>query len=222
MSDPSPAPQPSPLEMILADKRSIFDTGFPPVVFVVVNALTGLTPAAIAAVALSVLFIVERLIRRRPLLNAVAGLLGTGIAVGIALKSGSASGYFVPKAIQNAVYALVFLGSIAVRRPLSAIIARFAQAHEGGRGSYYELRAVRRAHAEVTAAFGALFALRAVLYVIFIAQGKTGLLATVSLILGYPAFAVVAFASYRLLPKRLDTFGAPPAPSAKAAPEPPL
>ena len=138
--------------------------------------------------------------------------------MGIALKSGSASGYFVPKAIQNAVYALVFFGSILVRRPLSALIARFAQSHGP---EWYELRTVRRAHAEVTAAFGALFALRAVLYVIFIAQGKTGLLATVSLILGYPAFAVVAFASYRLLPKRLDTLGAPPAPTAKVAPEPP-
>ena len=41
----------------------------------------------------------ERLIRRRPVTNAIGGLLGTGLAVFIALRSGSAEGYFVPRMI---------------------------------------------------------------------------------------------------------------------------
>ncbi len=209
VSAPSPAPPPTPLEMILADRRSLLDTGLPPIVFVTVNAFAGLRPAAIAAVALAALFIVERLVRRTPVMSAVGGLLGTGIAVAIALRSGSASGYFVPRAIQNAVLALVFLGSIVVRRPLAALIYRAMQSHDR---AWYELAPVRRAFAEVTAAFAGLFALRAVLYTIFIAQGKDGLLATAALVLGWPAFALVGLAAYRLLPRRLDALGAPDRP----------
>lgn len=218
MSAPSSAPPPTPLEMILSDRRSLLDTGLPPIVFVTVNAFAGLRPAAIAAVVLAALFIVERLVRRTPVMSAVGGLLGTGIAVAIALRSGSASGYFVPRAIQNGVLALILLGSIVIRRPLAAVLARAMQGHDG---AWYELAPVRRAYAEATAAFAALFALRAVLYTVFILQSKTGLLATVALVFGWPAFAIVGFACYRLLPRRLARHGAPPRPVEPASPTDP-
>ena len=51
--------------------------------------------------------------RREPLTNAVGGILGTGLAVFIALRTGSASGYFVPRALQNAGLALAFCGSVS-------------------------------------------------------------------------------------------------------------
>ena len=76
--------------------------------FVAVNAIADLNTAAIVAVALSIVVAVFRAIRREPLTNAVGGILGTGLCVFIALRTGSASGYFVPRAIQNAGLALAF------------------------------------------------------------------------------------------------------------------
>ena len=99
-ADPPPRP-PSPLEL-LGDRRAIVDTGLGPVAFVTINALSDLDTAAIAAVAISVVVAAYRAIRRHPLTNAIGGVLGTGLAVFIALRTGSASGYFVPRALQNA------------------------------------------------------------------------------------------------------------------------
>ena len=103
MRPPSPADDgpPSPFEL-LNDRRAIVDTGLGPVAFVTVNALAGLNTAAAVAVGLQILIAIERLIRRRPVTNAIGGLLGTGIAVFIALRSGSVEGYFVPRMIYAA------------------------------------------------------------------------------------------------------------------------
>ena len=48
---------------------------------------------------------VERLIRRRPVINAIAGLLGTGLAAFIALRTGKAEGYFVPRMLYQSALA---------------------------------------------------------------------------------------------------------------------
>src|SRR5215218_10488393 len=103
---------------MLRDRRAIVDTGVGPVAFVTVNALAGLEPAAAVAVGIQLVITAERLIRRRPATNAVGGLLGTGLAVFIALRSGSAEGYFVPRMIYAAVLSLVFAASVVVRGPL--------------------------------------------------------------------------------------------------------
>src|SRR5919199_5935619 len=118
---PPPIP-PSPLEL-LRDRRAIVDTGLGPVAFVTVNAFAGLEAAAIVAVALSLLVATERLVRRRPVTNAVGGLLGTGLALFIPLRTGSAKGFFVPRMLYAAALALVLLASVAVRRPLIGGIA---------------------------------------------------------------------------------------------------
>lgn len=207
---PDPAHPPSPLEM-LRDRRAIVDTGVGPVAFVSVNALAGLETAAAVAVAVQVLIAAERLIRRRPVTNAIGGLLGTGLAVFIALRSGSAEGYFVPRMIYAAVLAVVFAGSVAVRRPLVGILI----------GAVYRAPSewinhprVRRAFGEVTLAWAGLFAFRAAVYAVLIAAGKAGWLAVASVAMGWPAFLLLLFVSYRYVPWRLARLGAPPRPEA--------
>ena len=64
--------------------------------------------AAWIAVGLAFVVAIERLVRRKPVTNAIGGVLGTGLAVFIALRSGQASGYFVPRMIYAAALALLF------------------------------------------------------------------------------------------------------------------
>jgi hypothetical protein len=196
---------------MLRDRRAIVDTGLGPVAFVSVNAVAGLETAAAVAVAIQIVIAAERLIRHRPVTNAVGGLLGTGLAVFIALRSGSAEGYFVPRMIYAAVLALVFAGSVAVRRPLVGILI----------GAVYRAPSewvnhprVRRAFAEVTLAWAGLFTFRAAVYAVLIAAGKAGWLAVASVTMGWPAFLLLLFASYRYVPMRLRQLGAPPRPEA--------
>ena len=94
----------------------------PVAVFVVVNIVTSLQPALIAALAAGVLIAVMRLIRRQPLQPAISGLFGVGIAAFIAYRTGEARGFYLPGLIYSAVLTLAFLVSVLVRWPLAGVI----------------------------------------------------------------------------------------------------
>lgn len=197
--------QPSPLDL-LRDRRAIVDTGLGPLAFVIVNAIAGLHAAAAVAVGISLVLMVERLARRRPVTNAVGGLLGTGLAAFIALKTGKPEGYFVPRALYQAALALVFAGSVAIRRPLVGyVVAGLYRAPM----SWAAHPMVRRGMGEVTMAWAALFGLRAAIYAVLIATGQVGWLAAASIVMGWPAFGLLLWGSYRYAPRRLAQLGAP-------------
>jgi hypothetical protein len=211
-----PEHPPSPLDL-LRDKRAILDTGAGPVAFVFVYAIFGLNTAAAVAVGLGVVLFLERLIRRKPVVNAIGGLLGTGLAAFIAVRSGRPEGYFVPRMLVQLAYAVVFAGSVLIRQPLTGfIIATLYRADPGWR----QLPAVRRVMTELTLAWAALFAIRAAVYLFLIVTGRVGLLAAASIVMGWPAFGLLMFASYRLTPKRLKQLGAPPPRAEAPDPQP--
>jgi hypothetical protein len=203
---PEPPKPPSPMD-ILRDPRALVDTGLGPVVFVTVNALADLESAAIVAVAISVVIALYRAVRREPLTNAVGGVLGTGLAVFIALRTGSASGFFVPRAFQNAGLAVAFWGSIAFRRPLVGFIV--APLYHFPTGWYRDPR-VRRAFSEGTAAFAIVFTVRAVVYTVLILLEREGALAGAVVVLGWPAFLGALWFCYRYIPRRLTQMGVDP------------
>lgn len=207
MADPERRP-PSPLDM-LRDPRVLVDTGLGPVAFVTVNALADLDTAAIVALAISGVVALYRAIRRHPLTNAIGGMLGTGLAVFIALKTGSASGYFVPRALQNAGLALAFAISVLVRRPLVGVIAAPLYHIPSG---WREDARVRRPFAEASLVWAALFALRATVYTVFILLGKEGALAAAVVVLGWPGFLGALWFSYRYVPYRFRQLGVDPRP----------
>jgi hypothetical protein len=200
-----PEHPPSPIDL-LRDKRAIVDTGLGPVAFVAIYATWGLNPAAIGAIGLSVALMIERLIRGKSVVNAVGGLFGTGIAAFIAVRTGKPEAFFVPRMLIQLGYAVVFAGSVAIRRPLTGfIIAALYRAEPG----WWKLPPVRRTMSELTLAWAGLFFVRAAVYAYLIYLGKPGGLAAASLGLGWPAFGLLMFASYRYVPMRLAQLGAP-------------
>ncbi len=199
---------------MLRDPRALLDTTVAPVAFVIVYAITkDVNPSAIVAVAIGVLIAIERLIRRRPVVNAVGGLFGTGLAAFIAVRSGRAEGFFVPKMLYQLALAVVFAGSALIRKPLTGfIIAQIYRAEPG----WADLPPVRRVMTEYTLAWAALFGLRGAVYAVLIYYGRVGSLAVASLAMGLPAFGLLLFLGYRYVPRRLEQLGAPP-----PRPEPP-
>jgi hypothetical protein len=206
----TPERPPSPLDM-LRDPRVLVDTGLGPVAFVTVNALAGLDTAAIVALAMSGVVALYRAIRRHPLTNAIGGVLATGVAVFIALKTGSASGYFVPRALQNAALSFGFAVSVLAKRPLVGLIAAPLYHIPGG---WHEDRRVRRPFAEASLVWAALFGLRATVYAVLIAAGKEGALAAAVVVLGWPAFLGTLWFTYRYVPYRFSRLGVDPRPPA--------
>jgi hypothetical protein len=201
----SPEP-PSPLDL-LRDPRAAVDTGLGPLAFVIANAVAGLHTAAAVAVGISVALMIERLVRRRAVVNAVGGLLGTGLCAFIALRTGRPEGYFVPRMLYQLALAVVFAGSVLVRRPVAGFIfAALQRADPGWAGT----PPVRRAMSELTLAWAALFGVRGAVYAVLIAAGKPGWLAAASIVMGWPAFALLMFGSYRYAPRRIGQLGGPP------------
>ena len=216
MTPPQPPEHPpSPVD-ILRDKRAMLDTGTGPIAFVVVYAIWGLKTAAIVAIALGVVMAVERVARKKTVVNVLGGLFVTVISAVIAWRTGKAETYFVPRALIQAAYAIVFAGSAVIRQPITGfLVAALFRAEPG----WAKLPSVRRAMIELTLAWAALFGFRAAVYGVLIATGRVGWLAAASVAMGWPAFGLWMFLSYRFVPMRLQQLGAPD-PRLPAEPEP--
>lgn len=102
--------------------RGIAASSVPVAVFVVVNIVSSLQPALIAALAAGVVIAIWRIVRKQPLQPAVSGLFGVGVAAFIAYRTGEARGFYLPGLIYSAVFALAFLVSVIVRRPLAGVV----------------------------------------------------------------------------------------------------
>ena len=169
----------------------MLDSGLPVVVFVLVNAITSLGWAIGAALTAGLVIAGARLIRHKPVTQAVAGLFGVGIAAFIAYRTGSAKGYFLFGIWSFVVYGSALLISILVRWPLIGVLWEGVN----GRGSTWRAnrKLVRRydyATAVWVLVFGARFAVQNRLY----AANEVGWLATARLLMGYPLYllAIVA------------------------------
>lgn len=210
MAEPAPEPQqpgPAPAASdILANKR-VVDSVLPPIVFVTVYGATSLVPAAVAALLTAIALGVYRAKRREDVTGAIGGVFGTVIAAGIALISGRAEDYFVPRALTNTAFAVVLLGSIVVRKPLVGLAV---QAFYGWPPEFVAQPRVRRIFTELTIPWLILAGGRAITYAILIDAGEVGLLAIVSFVLGWPLFALTLLFSFAYFRRRMGDLTLPP------------
>lgn len=171
------------LRKMIGGKRDVADGAIPAVVFVVVNAIWSLTPAAIAAGAYGLGTALYRVVRKQDAKRALIGLLGLAIAVGIALRTGSASSYFLPGVVIGILFGAMTLLTVALKQPTSVM---FAVALEKKPAEYYKRPDVLRAHMLITTVWGLVFLGRALLRAFFIANEQTELLGASAIVLGYP------------------------------------
>ncbi|RFU19020.1 DUF3159 domain-containing protein [Geodermatophilus marinus] len=131
--------------------RGMLDATLPTVAFIVANSLGGLRVGIWSALGAALLVFTLRLVRRESVQQALSGVFGVAIAVGIAAWSGQARDFFVPGLIRNAALGIVLIGSIAVRWPLVGVVAEFlAPSHLGAMASH-SLPGLRRRFDRVNA-----------------------------------------------------------------------
>ena len=184
----------------------IVDSALSPAVFVGVNLAAGLKAGAFAALALAVVIMAFRLVRRQDVTYAVGGVIGTGIAVAIALKTGSTEGFFWPKVLTNAAIFLGLLASVLAKRPAIGFLLETVVQIPAG---WWRHDRVRPALSEWTLVWAASAALKAIVYLVLIVNGRGGALLGVSVAFGYPLTAALGFGGLLYVRARLKRLGAP-------------
>ncbi len=161
--------------------RGLIESVGPGLGFLITYTLTGdVVPSVAAPVALSILFIVVRLFQRTALLPALAGLVGIAASAGIALWSGRAEDNFVLGFGANALWLVLLLGSLALRRPLLGYLAGSL----AGDTSWRDQAGTRHVAYVTTWLWAGLFALRLAIQVPMYLSASITALAATTLILG--------------------------------------
>jgi hypothetical protein len=207
--------------------RGVLESIAPGLLFVVVYLVAGqqLKPALIAASAAAVIAVVARLVQRQPMTQAFSGVLGVGIGVLWAWRSGQASDYFAFGLWTNLAYLVVTLVSILVGWPLVGVVVGALRvgsvrgepagkdgAAAGKDGEAVSVRdvfaeafawrkdpALRRRYAIATWPWVAMFALRLAVQVPLYRADQVGWLGTAKLVMGVPLTALVLWISWVLV-----------------------
>src|SRR6478609_939627 len=168
-------------------------SSLPVLVFVPVSSLFGLVPAIVAALAVAALILIWRLVRKESVQPAISGFMGVGICALIAYIVGESKGYFLYGIWMSLFWAVVFLASVLIRRPVVGYIWSWVNGHDRA------WRGVRKAVLVfdiATITWVLVFASRFVVQRQLYDAAETGWLATARIAMGWPLTAVAALATY--------------------------
>lgn len=178
--------------------KGMLDSGLPSIVFVTAYLISGndLNLSIWAALTSAAVLAAVRIIRRQSLQQVASGLLGVAIAAYLARRTGSAENFFLPGILTNLAYATVCFVSILIKRPVLGFVIA------GMRGqdmSWRQDSAQHRLFSTATWIWTLVFGVRVVIMLPLYFLGQTAALGVLKIALGWPLFALGAYATYRLL-----------------------
>ena len=188
----------------LGGKRGLIDSGLPSLVFLVVFNISGkdVNAALYAAVALSILLTLLRLLKRETIQHAFSGLIGVGICALISKRSGNAADFYLPGLWINAGYGLLYAISNLVKWPiLGVMLGPILGENLLWRKDPARLNAYIRAGWLWVAMFAARLIVQYPLY----KSGNINILGTARLLMGYPLFILTAWGTWQILRKTPTT-----------------
>ncbi|TYC98603.1 DUF3159 domain-containing protein [Arthrobacter echini] len=160
----------------------------PGLVFTVVFTVTrDLTVSLVAALALSAVFTVLRLVARKPLTQAIAGLVGVAFCAFVAQRTGNATDFFLPGFFINGAYIVAMAISVSIRWPFAGLLFGFIR----NEGIDWRKDPVRvRAYAVATWIIVSVLALRLAVQVpLYLADNVTAL-GSSRVAMGLPLYAL--------------------------------
>lgn len=206
------------LRTVVFANNKWLDSLLPPIVFILLNALSGLTLAFAAAFSVALLIGIYRLIRRQSWTYALGGVGGVILAGLIAWFIGGAEGYFLPGIITGGLTALLCVISILLRRPLVAWTSYITRRWPL---DWYWHPKILPAYSEVTIIWAIFFALRTLIQFELFQQQAADILGIVQLLSGWPALIILLIASYIYGMWRLQNLAGPSVEEFKSGSEPP-
>lgn len=186
------------LERAIGGWRGMIDSALPTVVFITVYVIAGreLRPALIAAIAVGVVLVIVRLLRRQKLQQVLTGFLGLAIAAGFSAVTGQAENFFLPGLITNIAYGTAFVVSILVKWPLLGVAMGYLT---GDGTSWRSDRRLMRTYAAASWIWVGVFFGRLVVQGPLYLAGSVELLGVARVIMGWPLFLAGAYITYRVL-----------------------
>jgi hypothetical protein len=207
----SSTPPPTPtISEAMGGPLGIAESVVPATAFVVTYTASGqdTTVSAIVALVLGAILTALRLARRQTVQFALSGLIGVALAAFVATRTGRAEDFFLPSLLKNAGYALAYLISILVRRPLLGVVVG-AMTGQGQR--WREDPEQLRAYTQASWIWVAMFIVRLVIQVPFWLSGEVVVLGVLQVILGVPLFAITLWLSWLVLRGRVEGLSRRPA-----------
>lgn len=188
----------------LGGKRGLIDSGLPALVFLIVFNISGkdVNAALYAAVALSILLTLLRLIKRETIQHAFSGLIGVGICALISKRTGNAADFYLPGLWINAAYGLLYAITNLVKWPILGVILGPIL----GENLLWRKDPARlNAYIKAGWLWVAMFAARLVVQYPLYKSGNINLLGTARLLMGYPLFILTAWGTWQILRKTPTT-----------------
>lgn len=181
----------------LGGVRGIVESVLPGIVFLVWYSLTkDPKQSALAPIAVAVIFLLVRLVRKEALMPAMSGLLAVGVCGAAALFTGRGETYFLPGFFVNGAWILALLASLLVKWPLLGVILGLI------RGDIKAWRADRllfRAAVATTILWLVMFVARLGVQLPMYFTGNVEALGTARLVMGIPLYALVVVVTWRVL-----------------------
>jgi len=176
----------------------IVESSLPAIVFVLIYAIfKNTTAAAVSALSLSGIFLVYRLVRKKPVTQAIAGAVGIAISAYLTLREGGhPADYFVQGFFTNIVYGLVLALSIMVRWPLIGFLVGFARNEPI---SWRRNKKILRRADLVTGIFVSLFGARLLVQLPLYFANQIEALGIARVAMGVPLYALCIWLSWLLL-----------------------
>ena len=178
--------------------QGIVESIVPGLLFVVIFAISQMVYLSIGiSAAVSVGFILLRIFRRKPLSQAIGGLIGIGIASFLAFRDGgSGRDYFLTGFATNLIYLVPLVISVIVRWPLIGVVAGFLLSEKTAwRKDKYQMRVFTAATLLWVGIFSARLLVQWPLYL----ADNLGALATARLVMGLPLYAAGLWLTWLML-----------------------
>lgn len=179
------------LTSVLSGKT--LDAIIPPLVFVIVNSVFGLTTAIIVALILSATFGIYRLVRKQSGLYAIGGSLGILLAGGFAFLAKNATNYFLPGIVTNAFVLIITVVTLIIDKPLAAYASHLTR---GWTLDWFWRNDIKPAYREVTYMWSLFFLIRTFIQVTLYTSENVDALVWANTIMGLPVTIAVLTLSY--------------------------
>lgn len=169
--------------------RGMAESVLPVGVFSVAYAVTRqLVSSVIAAIGVSLLAVLARLVTRQPVTQAVSGLFGVALGAVIAVSTGRAVNFFAVSIVKNTVLLALFAGSSLVRWPFVGVVLGFLL----GEGTYWrKVPARMRVYQIATWIWVAMDVIRLAFQIPLYLADQAAQLGAASVPLGLPLYGLV-------------------------------
>jgi Protein of unknown function (DUF3159) len=178
--------------------QGIIESVLPGFLFVIFFSFSRNAQLAVVISAIAgVLFVVARIVARKPLAQAISGLIGIGIAAFLALREGgSGRDYFITGFITNLTYLVPLLVSVLVRWPLIGLLAGLLL---GEKTAWRKNKSEMRIFTAATLLWVGIFAARLLVQWPLYLANNLEALGSAKLIMGLPLYAAGLWVTWLML-----------------------